>query len=113
LRPRTLPHLALLVLVLAACAGPGLFSDDLGQTTGRCDAKSLTVETADGNVRIGRGETAGGAVNQNLFSWNCGELREDNLGESRCPEGTDYVRVSRNFVGPDVVASCIEQSGTI
>lgn len=110
LSPAALLPLALLV---AACGGPGLLADDLGQTTGACDAGTLTLETADGNVRIGRGETDGGPLNQNVFAWYCGELREDNLGESRCPEGADYVRVSRNFTGPGFVARCIEQSSTL
>lgn len=107
---------AMLPCALAGCtsiAGPGLLADDLGQTTAACDARVLTVETAEGNIRIGRGETEAAEINQNVFSWYCGELREDNLGQSRCPEGTDYIEVSRNFVGPEFVARCIEQSGTI
>ncbi|MDX1541630.1 MAG: hypothetical protein R3349_09530 [Geminicoccaceae bacterium] len=103
-------------LLLAGCTsitGPGLFADDLGQTTGACDAKFLTVESADGNVRVARGETERAELNQNVFSWYCGELREDNLGKSRCPEGTNYIEISRNFVGPEFVARCIEQSSTI
>ena len=114
-----MPHrvfLALLPCTLAGCStltGPGLFADGLGQTTGACDAKVLTVETAEGNLRIERGETEAAEINQNVFTWYCGELREDNLGQSRCPEGTDYVEVSRNFTGAGFVARCIEQSGTI
>lgn len=114
-----MPYHRLLLLLgvpLTACTsltGPGLLSSDPGQVTGACDARTLTVESADGNVRIGRGESEGVEINQNVFRWYCGELREDNLGESRCPEGADYVVVSRNFTGPGFVGRCIEQSGTI
>lgn len=108
--------LLLLSLALVGCTtitGPGLLSDDLGQATGACDAQTLTVESADGNVRLGRGATDGWRSTQNVFRWYCGDLREDNLGESRCPGGADYVELSRNLAGAGFVGRCIEQSSSL
>jgi hypothetical protein len=97
---------------LTGCAmfgGPGLFSDRIGQATGRCDEPALTLEMTSGNVTLGRGEETGGRIDQSYLNWCCGPLREENVGRTRCPEGTDYVEVARNFVGPGFLVTCYER----
>lgn len=107
--PGVLTLIAAGTVACSSIGGPGFFSDRTGQTTGNCDARVMTVETARGNLEIERGESAGAPINQNYFAWYCGELREDNLRRTSCPEETDYVEVSRNYVGQEFLAACYQR----
>lgn len=89
--------------------GAGWFNDPTGTTTGGCDAKTLTVETAGGNITLERGEVDSGPINRSQFTWYCGEVRRQNLGSSTCPDDSNYVEIARNYTGSGFLVTCYER----
>ena len=79
-----------------------------GNTNDACREDSLRVAGINGSVSVPQGATADVRLASSLFYWTCDGSNE----QSRCDDGTDYVRVVHDASGGGIHWTCFKEDMT-